>query len=224
MGVSTSYYNYSTSFFTTEDSESSSSGSSNILGDYYSIQNGSYKKLLKAYYAKQEAEESGTDSSTNEATKKEYISIKQDADALYAAANDLQNYDSDSIASQVKSYVDAYNSMLDSAAETDNTQILRKAAWMTTTTSSYKNLLSDIGISIGSDNKLELDETKLKEADASVLKTLFQGSNSYMSKMASKAEDISSEALLSINSEKTYGANGKYSTGSTSGISYDSTI
>ena len=37
-------------------SNSSSLGGTNILSDYASIKNGSYGKLLKAYYAKQDAE------------------------------------------------------------------------------------------------------------------------------------------------------------------------
>ena len=37
-------------------SDSSSVGNTNMLSDYAAIKNGSYRKLMKAYYAKQDAE------------------------------------------------------------------------------------------------------------------------------------------------------------------------
>ena len=40
----------------------SSSSSGNILGDYVSIQNGSYKKLLKAYYSQKDSEKNSSSS------------------------------------------------------------------------------------------------------------------------------------------------------------------
>ena len=54
----TSKYNsnvdYSALFGGTSDS--SSVGNTNMLSDYAAIKNGSYGKLMKAYYAKQDAE------------------------------------------------------------------------------------------------------------------------------------------------------------------------
>ena len=57
------------------------------LSDYASIKNGSYGKLLKAYYAKQDAEKtaSGTDSA-QKATL-----MKTGADALKKSADALNN-------------------------------------------------------------------------------------------------------------------------------------
>lgn len=47
-------------------SNSSSLGSTNILSDYASIKNGSYGKLLKAYYAKQDAEKTAGTGDTSQ--------------------------------------------------------------------------------------------------------------------------------------------------------------
>ena len=47
-------------------SNSSSLGGTNILSDYASIKNGSYGKLLKAYYAKQDAEKTAGTGDTSQ--------------------------------------------------------------------------------------------------------------------------------------------------------------
>ena len=49
-------YDYMNSFFG-NNSTNGSSGASNFLGDYYAVQNGSYYKLAKNYYAKAAKEE-----------------------------------------------------------------------------------------------------------------------------------------------------------------------
>lgn len=70
-------------------SNSSSLGGTNILSDYASIKNGSYGKLLKAYYAKQDAEKTaGTGDTSQKLTlmKTSADSLKKSADALNASS------------------------------------------------------------------------------------------------------------------------------------------
>ena len=54
----TSKYNSNVDFSAlfSRTSDSSSIGNTNMLSDYAAIKNGSYRKLMKAYYAKQDAE------------------------------------------------------------------------------------------------------------------------------------------------------------------------
>ena len=47
--------------------------------------------------------------------------------------------------------------------------------WMTKITKSTESLLERAGISVGANNKLELDEDALKKADISTLKSIFTG-------------------------------------------------
>ncbi|MCR5626310.1 MAG: hypothetical protein K6F99_03220 [Lachnospiraceae bacterium] len=61
-------------------------------------------------------------------------------------------------------------------------------------TSKYQNLLSDVGITIGSDNKLSVDEEALKKADVTTLKVLFSNTNSLADDISSKASSISRAA------------------------------
>lgn len=250
MNINTNYYNFSNSLFSTPNSQNSSKPN-NVLGDYMSIKNGSYKKLLKAYYEKQEAE--GNDTSgvlgNDTTTKAEFMTAKQDADSLMIAANKLlakgkdslfnkkettitdetnleeiisSEYDMNAIKDALSNYIKSYNSVLDSASNTDNVNILRKASFMTGATAANSKLLDKIGILVGADNKLSLDETKFKDADISDIKTLFQGNNSYASKVSVKAFEISSQAYASVNSNKLYGANGKFNVGNMSGLYYNS--
>ena len=65
--------NFYNSFFSTNRTSNTSSNSlGSLLGDYASIKNGSYRKLLKNYYAKQSKADS-TDSSKDSASSKKKV-------------------------------------------------------------------------------------------------------------------------------------------------------
>lgn len=247
------YFNYSSPFF----SNSSMGGTSSLLSDYMSLKNGSYKKLLRAYYAKQNSESDSSTNKTgnktaNKGVSKELKDMQSDSSALKTAADALtkknsnlfeqvtktvkdengketttKDYDWDAITSAVKSFTSAYNNTLDSAADQDNVFVLRKAAMMTKTTQANKNMLSRVGITIGKDNKLTVDEEKLKKADISDLKSLFSGSyGSYASSIGQRASDIEKVTEQMIKNAaranaSTYTRNGSYSSLATGGI-YDS--
>lgn len=209
-------------------SSSSSVGGNNILSDYASIQNGSYKKLLKSYYAQQDAEKSsgkgdsaqkltlmksGADSlqkSASALTDKslwEKKKIKQ-KDETTGEETETEDYDWKAITKAVKSFVEDYNNMVEEAGESDTKSVLRNAAWMTGMTDKNKTMLEKVGITVGKGNKLELDEEALKKADISDLKTVFTGYNSYANKISQKAAGISAAAN---GANATYTKKGKYS-------------
>ena len=224
----TSKYNthadYSYLFGTTQSASASGNFS---LADYASIKNGSYGKLLKAYYAKQDAENAA--SSVDSVQKS--TQMKTGADALRKAADTLNNealwekkkvmkkdektreeteiedYDWSAITKAVKSFVENYNDVVEQAGDFNAKDVLRSAVWMTGITESNENLLSKIGISIGKDNKMDIDEETLKKADVHTLKTLFTGHNSFADKVSMKASSISNTAARSCG---TYKSNGVY--------------
>jgi len=229
---------------------------SSFLTDYMSIQNGSYKKLLTAYYKNEAGEGSGKNGSTvsqmTNIEKNEVLGAKSDADDLKGAAKKLMAtgsknlfkmvdktvkdeqtgvtktekvYDMDEIAKSVKAFVDSYNKVIGSSFTPSNPAMTKKAAVMINTTKMNKALLGDVGITIGADFKLSLDETKLKNADISTLKTLFNGAGSYASQVAAKAGDISSAASkLIVNTMSGYGSTGSYKTTSQSGSLFNGFI
>lgn len=205
----------------------SSDNSAFNLNDYSMIKNGSYRKLMKAYYANEKAQNtsSGKDSVTKLTT------MSERADSMGRAVRELmdkslwekktftrinettgeeetyEDYDRDSIAGAVKNFVESYNKAIDAAGESNVKGVLRNAAWMTKTTAVNEKLLSKVGITIGADNKLSVDEKKLGEADISTLKTLFTGYGSYADKISDKADAM-------INAAKraggTYNSKGEY--------------
>lgn len=207
-GSSASYFS---NFFGTSQSGSGVTGSS-ALSDYSLIRSGSYKKLLNAYYSKQNTSTEQTSEEKKE--KLNLVSAKTDAENLHSSAKKLMTTDfssasADSIKSAMQDFVDAYNKVIDSGSNVDTKSVLRNALWMTKSTSANAGLLSDAGITVGTDNKLTLDATKLEKADKSVLTTLFTGNSSYAGRVMQKASAISAASVTAV-------ADGKSATAYTS--------
>jgi hypothetical protein len=237
--------NYTDIFTSMGIGTSSTSESSFSLTDYMSIKNGSYGKLLKAYYKKQDAEET----EATETEKKQLTLLKGNADGLKNAALDLmdedlfekktiktkdektgtetetEDYDWDAITKTVNSFVEKYNSVIKSAGDSDNTGVSRNTSWLTQLTTSNTNLLSSVGITINSDNTLKVDEDTLKSSNVSTLKVLFQGANSFADKVVRKAAQIGSAAVSGTSSSASaYTSTADYTNLSSSGYLYDETF
>ncbi|MGN0351888.1 MAG: hypothetical protein ACI4ES_09565 [Roseburia sp.] len=205
----------------------SSDNSSFSLSDYATIKNGSYGKLLKAYYAQQKADQTASGDTTQKLTLMQSSAnslsqsvqnlmkdslwekkTKTEKDETTGEEKEVTDYDWDAIVKAVNSFVESYNDTVENAAESNTKNVLRNAAWMVSTTNANSNLLAKIGISIGSGNKLEVDEDTLRNADISTLKTLFTGYNSYVSQINQKANSISNAAA---SAGGIYTSNGTYS-------------
>lgn len=219
---------------------------SNFLADYASIKNGSYGKVLKAYYGKNNAAKNVSSKEESVKESKKLSTVRNDAANLQKSAQALMDeslyekkkitktdengketetydYDWDAITSAVKSFAENYNSLIKSSVEVNDTKTLRNTAWLTGNMDANKKLLSDVGITIGKENKLEVDEDKLKEADISTLKTLFTGYGSLADKVEQKGGQIQNAASSAIAKlAKSYGKDGLYSGILESGGLYDS--
>lgn len=184
------------------------------LSDYVSIKNGSYGKLLKTYYAKQETNSSAT--SKEESAK--FTLAKSNADELKKSAFALSKgslWDGDdnwdNIVKSVKAFVSDYNKVVEDSADSNSKTVLRNGVWMTNMTSKNAGLLKEVGITIGKGNKLEVDETALKEAKITTLKTLFTGYHSYGNKVSQKASAISIATVdKTVKSSVSYTETGNY--------------
>lgn len=202
------------------------------LGDYAMVKNGTYKKLMKAYYAQAEAEKSSgtTDSSTK------LTSIQNGANALSKSMQALMSdslwekkttttkdettgeettttdYDWDAITKAVSVFVSDYNDMIDELADSYTKSVLKNAIYMVKQVSANQNLLSQIGITVGSGNKLTLDEDALKSADIGTLKSLFSGSGSFAERLSLRAAKISSSAASAGGNATVYTSSGTVST------------
>ncbi len=153
------------------------------VSDYAMIKNGSYGKLMKSYYAKQDADklsQFGDSSKTLMLMRSGADSLKKSVDALGDASlyekkkftrkdeetgeeTEVWDYDWDAITKAVKTFVDDYNFVVEQAGNSETKNVLRNAAWMTGTTGKNGNLLSKLGITIGKGNKLKFDEEDLKK-------------------------------------------------------------
>lgn len=227
-------------------------GGSSMLGDYSMIKSGVYKKLLKSYYAqtsdndkstsesKSSSRKQSTTATKNSAETTKLLSAKTNASDLQSAASDLKNrslyratgkdekgndvYDRDKIKKTVKNFISAYNSYLDSTSNVNSTNVLKKSLSAVKLTASNQKLLKSVGISIGADNKLSLDEDKLSEANMSTLTSLFTGSNSYADGIMQKASEtykLANSATYSGSSGSSYTYGGSYSVMGTKNNSWD---
>lgn len=220
------------------------------LSTYASIKNGSYKKLLKQYYAQNSTEtkssstsKADTSSASGDKTvsrnKNNAISVRDDAQQLSKTVTNLSKsslwekkevksddgkvtyeYDKDAIYKAVSEFVKDYNSLIESAGDSEDSKVLRTASNMVSYTKANADMLDRIGISIGKDNKLSIDETAFKDSEIASVKSAFQGAGSYGRSVASNATMMYGSAisqLAKFSTTNLYGSNGSYSyiTGST---------
>ena len=186
------------------------------LGDYASIKNGSYGKLLKAHYAeeKKAASESAktTTTKSNVTSKKDNTplsNVKKNADALKTASeaftkDDLfakkdGEYDKDKILGAVKDFANKYNSTLDATSKVNSKDVSISTKFMNSMTDTMSKALSKVGVNVGTDGKLTIDEEAFKKADMTSVKSLFADRFSYGSQIADKAAEISKDAVMNSN-------------------------
>lgn len=189
------------SFGASNNSSSNSMGFS--LVDYASIKNGSYRKLVAAHYANEEKEANGSSSTSSVKDSKQTLtsisdSAKDVKDSISSiqslfkkSANGTVDYDEEEMYKSVKDFISNYNSFVDSAANSDTNAILKAAKNMVTYTTANKKALSAIGITVGSDNKLSIDEDKFKEASKGRVQSVFQSAGGYAYQISAKASSIS---------------------------------
>lgn len=227
-------------------------GSSDILGinysDYASIRNGSYRQLLNAYYKSDasDAVKSSLSTSTSKDDSKTLASIKSAASDMKESAAALvtsgsksvfkkvtttddkgvkkTDYDTDAIYKAVSSFVEDYNALVDAVDKSDTTRILRAGLSMVKNTSANSNLLSQIGITVGTDSKLTVDEEAFKKANMEKVKSLFQGSGSYGYQVQTQAALIESHAKIEASKANTYASNGMYTYNYSTGELYNTKI
>jgi hypothetical protein len=243
------------SSLTTNKTSSVSSVSNDLLGisysDYASIKNGSYHKLLSAYYSTDSSSSElksvvSNSTSTSKDSSKTLTSIQSDAESLASSADTLlatgksdifaettktaedgtttTGYDTDAIYSAVNKFVSDYNSLIDSAADSNTTSILRAAKNMVNYSSVNSNALSKIGITIGTDNKLTLDKDTFEKADMSKVKSLFRDSGSYGYQIKAQATLMNTYVDSEKTKNNTYSSSGTYTYNYTTGEIYNSAV
>ena len=178
-------------------SESSGGGLTNLATEFNSIRSGSYGKLLSAYYKKMNSGDSATQAIQKENENRKLVggnasSLKSAAKTL-SKMNFAEASEEDSLKA-IKDFVSSYNSVIDTADDVNSKSILRNAVWMTNITQKSSGLLNELGISVGKDNKLTLDETKWANANTSTKTALFNGRQGFAEKMIYKANQMTNSS------------------------------
>ena len=101
-----------------------------------------------------------------------------------------QEYDKDQIYKRLNAFVEDYNEAEKQTQKSETKGIQIVSDSMRTATNANRNMLKQIGITIDSDQKLQLDKETFFKADMNTVKSLFQGSGSYGSSIASRASGI----------------------------------
>ena len=217
------------------------------FSDYSSIKNGSYGKLLKAYYKKVDSSDiKASDSTSSSAVKgsdkykddvvSAYNKISSGAEALSDSLDKLVSkgsdsvftkknvestdekgntetkygYDVESIYSAVKDMASKYNNFIDQAKSSTDDNIARQANNLATTVTLSNSKLNAIGITIGDDDKLSIDEEKFRKADMSAVRNLFNGNQSLGYQISSKASMIGTKASSEAKAASGYTGTASY--------------
>ncbi len=198
--------------------DSNDIGNTTLLSDYAAIKNGSYTKMMKAYYA-QKSDETGATSESSSSKAKETVKDSKTAtaaSALYSAAEALSNAEfsednKDEIYEKASDFVKKYNTMLSAASNSEIKDVFNQGTYMVSTTSAQSKSLSYIGITMKEDGTLSIDETKFKKADIGSLKSLFMGTGSFADAVSSRATKVYRYANGGTSlSTKTYTSSGSY--------------
>ncbi|MBO5351888.1 MAG: hypothetical protein J6A77_01185 [Lachnospiraceae bacterium] len=193
--------------------ESSGGGLTNLATEFQSIRSGSYGKLLSAYYKKMN-EGDATEAIQKETTNRKLVG--GNASSLKSAAKTLSKMDFSKATEEeslkaVKDFVSSYNSVVDTVDDVNSTSILRNGVWMTNIMKKSAGLLNELGITIGENNQLKLDETKWKEASKTTKGALFNGRQGLAEKMIYKANQLTnSSAEKASYTASAYKDNGNY--------------
>ncbi len=214
-GINSNYNSISTLF--------GSLGTNNMMGsfnfsDYASIKNGSYSKIVKAYYAgpvekaptsnKTETDKTSTNNKIKEisADTSDLTQMKKKADRLSVAADDLnksglyntgsEKYDRNAITDAVKKFADEYNSVVKQSSKVASKEITGAVNSMKSMTTTMNKALEKIGVNVQNDGTLKVNEDKLGSADVKSIKALFSGEGTYGSQIAGNADSISKDAVM----------------------------
>lgn len=208
----------------TSSSTSGSIFSASNFGDLALMRSGVYTKLLKSYYSNideaSDTKKSTSDTVTtirdkvakekaaetqNSETNKVLSGLKSAAKTLETDAKSLSEMDFDTtnkedLYAAVKKVVNSYNSVIDSAGKTDLTSVSQSITWMKTAANSRQTQLNNVGITIGTDGKLSLDEEKFNKARTLDIKSLMSGDSSYVASMSQRATGLYNLAANQISS------------------------
>lgn len=156
-------------------------------------------------------------------TAKDAASAKL-ASALYKSIENLGNMtinndNKDNIFDALSGLVKDYNELIKKGSESENSNVIKQTDYLKELVADNKSALSKLGITIGSDKSLSIDEEKFMESDMSNVKNLFSGAYSFSEKMTDRINQIYRYATQgeSLNNQ-TYTSQGSYNAASAGSV------
>lgn len=111
----------------------------------------------------------------------------------------------------VKSFITAYNNLVESSENIESSSILRREVFMTGRTLTYASHLKKLGIQIEKNNTLSINEVKFEMAEPMEIEEVLKGRLGFAERIGRQASIISNIAENKMNSiNKTYNRNGKF--------------
>ncbi len=133
---------------------------------------------------KEDANKTVTDASCASAANSLYKSIEN------LGATDMSNSNKEALYKAFSNFVKDYNALINNTSKSKNSNVVNQANYLTGIVSNNRSAFSKLGVTIGSDKTLSLDEKKFKDADMSAVKDLFSGAYSVAEKMTDKVNSI----------------------------------
>ena len=190
----------------------------NSLNDLAFIKSGTYKKLVSSYYNKYGKE----GNSATKAVSSELNNLKTvagDSSKLKNAAKELSKIDfsdeksKDDAKAAAKNFVNSYNSLIGSSVEVNRNSVLKGTVGVVNFMKSNAGMLNELGMKLGSDNKITFDEDKWDKAYNTSKSSMFKGVGSFGSQLEYKAGKVASASSAGTgvkNTAATYNANASY--------------
>jgi hypothetical protein len=124
----------------------------------------------------------------------------------YGSDSDAEDSDiGDTAKASIEAFVETYNNALDTGKNSDDHDTLSYVKQLKNLTKKKADDLEEIGISIGSDGKLSIDDSMLSLADNSKLRSLFSSEQEYPKKVLNIAAkmnvSIENDIISQVNSK-----------------------
>ena len=121
--------------------------------------------------------------------------VEADSSALKKISQSLNNLDysqdnGSELFYTVKSFVTAYNNLCDSSGNTKQYEISKAQKFLKNLTKDQTEALQEIGITVSSSGKLELDEDELSSSSPQKLAKIFSSDNDFSNKISFYANKI----------------------------------
>lgn len=204
------------------------------FADYATIKNGSYGKLLKAYYRQNSTDDdriSNSDSKSSLNKTRVDATVKKELNDIQTYSNEVRDSaaalmergsksvfkdeDMNKIYGAVSAFVEDYNTLMQKGQASSSGSVAKYTDSMAYTVEGHEASLEEMGITIGKDNQLSIDKDRFMNTDADKVKTLFNGNSSLSYLVSAKAVAIGNTAYSESNKSTLYTASGTYNSLST---------